>query len=34
LKVVSLDTFLAKIIQATVDGTSVSTIYEQIQNKL
>ncbi|NQZ29347.1 MAG: ribose-phosphate pyrophosphokinase [Mycoplasmatales bacterium] len=34
LKVVSLDTFLAKIIKATVDGTSVSTIYEQIQNKL
>ncbi|TCG11587.1 ribose-phosphate pyrophosphokinase [Mycoplasma todarodis] len=34
LKVVSLDTFLSKIIQATIEGTSVSTIYSQIQDKL
>ncbi|TCG11548.1 ribose-phosphate pyrophosphokinase [Mycoplasma marinum] len=34
LKVVSLDKFLANIIQATIGGTSVSSIYEEIQNKL
>ncbi len=34
LQVVSLDTFLAKIIKATIDGESVSNIYETIQNKL